>query len=186
MRAYTIANTLTTGRLLAIPVVIFLLFKSRKAPDYQIIVLILVICMQASDILDGFFARIDKRKTKNSNFFGQIMDPVADKLYINSTYITLSFTHNFPVWITGIILAKDIFLVFGWAIRSFLKNNKGIFPNFWGKASDTCQAFFIFAFLFNIPKVFLNCCSILTVSLTVLAGVMYIRQDLLFFFVKEK
>jgi cardiolipin synthase (CMP-forming) len=186
MRAYTIANILTTGRLLAIPLVIFLLFKSRKFPDYQMTVLIILICMQASDILDGYFARMDQKKNKTPNPFGQIMDPVADKLYINSTYIALVFTHNFPVWITAIILGKDILLTIGWTIRSFLKKNKGIFPNFWGKACDTCQAFFIFAFLFNLPKTFLNYCSALTISLTILSGIMYLRQDFLLFFANEK
>ena len=186
MREYTIANILTTGRLLAIPLVIFLLFKSRTFPDYQMVALVVLVCMQASDILDGYFARIDQKKTKASNLFGQIMDPVADKLYINSTYLTLSFTHNFPAWITAIILGKDILLSIGWIIRSSLKKNKGIFPNFWGKACDTCQAFFIFAFLFNIPQTLFKYLSILTVSLTILAGILYIRQDFLLFFRKEK
>jgi len=186
MRAYTIANILTTGRLLAIPFVILLLFKSRKFPDYQMVVLAVLVCMQASDVLDGYFARIDKKRTNGFNFFGQIMDPVADKLYINSTCLTLSFTHNFPIWITAIIIGKDIFLVTGWTIRSFLKKNRGIFPNFWGKASDSCQAFYIFVFIFNIPKELLNYCSILTVLLTILSGIMYARQDFLFFFTKEK
>ncbi len=178
IKPYTIANLLTLGRLLAIPAVVFLLFKSQQIPKYQTVVLILLICMQVSDILDGYFARLDKKKGVTGNPFGEFMDPVADKLYINATYITLSLTHAFPVWITVIIFSRDLFLTVGWGVLIFITKDTSIKPNFWGKVCDSCQAIYIIAFLFNIPSSFLNFGAILTVSVTIISGISYSLQGL--------
>jgi len=179
MRPYAIANILTISRLLAVPLVVFLLLRAKQIPTYQIVVLVVLICMQTSDILDGYFARLDKQKGPKKNTFGEIMDPVADKLYINVTYITLSITHAFPVWITAIIFGRDLFLAIGWGIIILVTRNISIKPNFWGKFCDSCQAIYIIAFVVNIPKVFLEYGAILTVSVTLVSALSYFRQGLL-------
>lgn len=185
MKPYRIANTLTLCRLIAIPVVIFLLFRSQKFPQYQLIVLLVLVCMQATDILDGYLARLDRKKTATNNPFGQIMDPIADKLYINSTYLTLSFTHNFPGWIAVIIFSRDILLTSGWIIRSLITKDKSINPNFLGKVCDSCQAICIFALLLNLPLKVKNFAVILTVCITIISGISYFWRDFSIYLFKK-
>ena len=177
MRSYKIANALTICRILLIPVVITLLFLSRKIPVYQVVALLVLVFMQASDILDGYFARLARRKASTENPFGRLMDPIADKLYINSTYITLSVTHGLPKWITITIVVRDIVIVGGWLLRAILTEEKGVNPNFWGKVCDSCQALLIFAFLLNVPTTFFNYGAIFTIAITIVSAIVYIRND---------
>lgn len=176
MTTYKIANLLTLVRILAIPIVIILLFRSQHFPPYKIHALFILIFMQASDILDGFLARLVRRKTGVANPWGQLLDPIADKLYINSTYVTLSITHNFPMWITAAIVGRDMIIIIGWTILAILTKEKTIIPNFWGKVCDSSQALLIFAFLLDIPPQFFNYGAILTVLFTVISGISYVWQ----------
>lgn len=87
----------TLCRISAIPIVVLLLVRSRDNSVCQLLVLLILLLMQISDVQDGLAARLAKQKTAATNPFGELMDPIADKLYINSTYLTLSIIHNFPI-----------------------------------------------------------------------------------------
>lgn len=59
--------------------------------------------MQISDVQDGLAARLAKRKTAATNPFGELMDPVADKLYklylfdfINHTQFSHMNNRDYP------------------------------------------------------------------------------------------
>jgi len=178
MRFYRWANALTVGRLIAIPFVLFLLFKSHEQPANEHRALVLLVVMQASDILDGVLARRAKRQASVGNPWGEILDPVADKLYIGCTYFTLSITHGFPKWVMAIIISRDLLIGFGWVLRVLLTKIKTIKPNVVGKAADTCQAFLIFAFLLRIPTPLLDLGLTLTVALTLTSGLTYLVRGI--------
>jgi CDP-diacylglycerol--glycerol-3-phosphate 3-phosphatidyltransferase len=44
---------------------------------------------------------------------GQVLDPIADKLMIDTAAITLSQTRAFPWWATGLLLARDLAILLG-------------------------------------------------------------------------
>ena len=44
---------------------------------------------------------------------GKVLDPIADKLMIDTTAIALSQTHEFPWWATGMLLARDLTILLG-------------------------------------------------------------------------
>ena len=173
---YKAANALTAGRILAIPFAVFLLTRAQQHPGYLRLAVLILILQQASDILDGFLARRARRKSARENPFGQLMDPVADKLFIGSTYITLSLTHDFPMWITLVIILRDLILPSAWLARLLLAGIKTVRPNPLGKAAESCQALLIFVFLMKAPPGVLNRGMLLTVLITVASGAVYMAQ----------
>lgn len=174
----TIANGLTIGRLCAIPGFIFLLVNLRQHVNYVNIALVYLLILQVSDVLDGFLARRAQKTQKITNRFGQILDPAADKLYINSTCLTLSLTQDFPWWVTLTVFSKDLLIFIAWLAMIFVSGNTSVKPDLWGKAADSSQAFLIFTFLLNIPDRFFRGWSIVTVILTVISGITLIIRDI--------
>jgi CDP-diacylglycerol--glycerol-3-phosphate 3-phosphatidyltransferase len=97
----TIANKITIGRILLIPImIIFILIPSLNRPDNpiifhmtigQFIFAILFIIASASDFLDGYLARSRNEITT----FGKFLDPIADKILVLTALI---FMTKFPYW----------------------------------------------------------------------------------------
>jgi CDP-diacylglycerol--glycerol-3-phosphate 3-phosphatidyltransferase len=63
----------------------------------------------ATDVLDGPVARMRHEVSP----LGKVLDPIADKLMINTTAIALSRTRGFPWWATGLLLARDAAILLG-------------------------------------------------------------------------
>lgn len=57
-----------------------------------------------TDFLDGFFAR---QKGLVSNF-GKIMDPIADKVLVSTSFIMLAALGWIPAWMVCIIIGREI------------------------------------------------------------------------------
>jgi cardiolipin synthase (CMP-forming) len=172
---YRIANTLTVLRLTATPFIILLLKESHDQYAYYNYALVALIAMQASDVLDGFIARLGRKKTHIINRFGIILDPIADKAYINSTYITLYFIYGFPLWLTIIVLSKDLLIAFGWVLRIKVTRDNTISPSITGKIADTFQAFLIFAFMLEVPSRMFLVGALSTAFFTLVSGIGYMR-----------
>lgn len=62
-----------------------------------------------TDWLDGFLAR---RLDMVSNA-GRILDPVADKVVIDSVAVALACRGELPVWVAGLLVVRDIGIVAG-------------------------------------------------------------------------
>jgi CDP-diacylglycerol--glycerol-3-phosphate 3-phosphatidyltransferase len=97
------SNLLTVGRLLLLPLLIYLLNRreQRRAA------LLCLACAMLTDAIDGPIAR---RRGEVSRL-GELLDPVADKLAIDLTALALSRTHGFPWWATGLLLFRDMGIV---------------------------------------------------------------------------
>jgi cardiolipin synthase len=63
-----------------------------------------------TDGLDGAIARLTHTKTA----LGAMLDPLADKLLLVSSFIALGFMHEVPRWLTVIVLTRDVMLVLGY------------------------------------------------------------------------
>lgn len=62
-----------------------------------------------SDWLDGYFARLLKQEST----FGARLDPVADKILIFSIYLCGSLFGLVPLWLTGMIILRDVLILLG-------------------------------------------------------------------------
>ncbi|WP_129628881.1 CDP-alcohol phosphatidyltransferase family protein [Candidatus Oscillochloris fontis] len=94
------SNLLTISRLLLLPVTLFYLGRPERRRE----ALACFAFTMFTDAIDGPIARSRGEVSR----LGELLDPIADKLVLDSTAIMLSRTRGFPWPITGLILFRDI------------------------------------------------------------------------------
>lgn len=97
-------NFLSLIRILFIPLLVILLIY-----EYYDLSLIILVLSAISDALDGFIARFFHQKTT----LGAYLDPIADKLLLVTSYITLSILNIIPDWLTIIVISRDVIISLG-------------------------------------------------------------------------
>lgn len=97
-------NLVSEARLALVPVAIALLAAGRRSAAVWVL-----LAMVATDGLDGYLARRLSRVTE----LGKILDPVADKVAIDSVLAFLAVRGEFPAWAFGLVLARDVGIVAG-------------------------------------------------------------------------
>ena len=119
-----IPNALTSLRLLlAIPICIFI-YQGN-----ELFALLLFIFAGISDGFDGYLARRFSWETE----FGKLLDPLADKCLILSTLLALAYVQLLPIWLVGILLARDALAVIGSMLYLMLFEGRNPESNRWGK-----------------------------------------------------
>ncbi|MBN2061944.1 MAG: CDP-diacylglycerol--glycerol-3-phosphate 3-phosphatidyltransferase [Deltaproteobacteria bacterium] len=95
-------NILSIFRLFCIPlVVIFLNIHNRWGSFLSFLFFGMAFI---TDILDGFYAR----KYKAITILGKFLDPLADKLLVSVTLISLIPLDRIPVWMVLLIIAREM------------------------------------------------------------------------------
>jgi CDP-diacylglycerol--glycerol-3-phosphate 3-phosphatidyltransferase len=64
-------------------------------------------CMGLAMLTDALDGEIARQRGEVSEL-GQILDPIADKLVIDSIALRLVQTHAFPLWVAGLLLFRDV------------------------------------------------------------------------------
>ncbi len=122
----SIPNILTFSRLVLTP--LFLIFVFYGKLRWAFIVFLI---SGLTDVVDGFLARRLKRETS----LGAILDPVADKVLLNSSYVALSIHNLIPKWLTISFLFRDAIIVLGFLILTLLGRAVKPRPTYLGKAN---------------------------------------------------
>ncbi len=153
-RIITVPNLLTIFRMVLIPVFVSLLF-------YQRFVWALVVFLVAglTDGLDGLLARRFNQKSQ----LGTILDPIADKMMMITSFVVLSMRSVFPppvpshlpipFWVTIAVISRDVFILVGAASINIVTGFRGFRPSLLGKINTTVQIFAIGIVMFaaSIP-----------------------------------
>ncbi|MBI1784058.1 CDP-diacylglycerol--glycerol-3-phosphate 3-phosphatidyltransferase [Candidatus Sumerlaeota bacterium] len=154
-----LANKLTLSRVVVIPVfMVFLLPESFRIPSQfnsvcRILALLIFIGASITDYYDGVLAR---RHNWISNF-GQLFDPLADKLIVMTAYVGMVELKIFPSWMVILILCRE-FLITG--LRTLaVSRGKILSADRWGKNKTISQMTTIITAL-----VYLSARDILTAS----------------------
>lgn len=141
-------NKLTLLRIIAVPFFLLILFlpewfKASTVPCILIAVL-LFIAACVTDTLDGRLAR--KRHLETD--FGKFMDPIADKLLVNSALIMLSHFGELHPIITILFISRE-FIISGFRL---IAATKGIViaADKYGKIKTLLQMIFIPALLVDL------------------------------------
>ncbi len=101
-QAQNVPNALSFFRLLLVPVFFFMILNGHGG--WAIVVLAF---SSLTDLLDGYIARKYNQVTR----LGQILDPLADRLYIFTTLLGLVMTSVIPIWLALIVVGRDIMLL---------------------------------------------------------------------------
>ena len=125
-RVLTIPNVISIIRLAGVPLFLWLILVP-EADGWALLVLAL---SGISDYLDGYLAR----RLNQTSVLGEILDPVADRLYILSTVIGLAWRDIIPWWLAILLPARDLFL---WGLVPFLRTRgySALPVHFLGKAA---------------------------------------------------
>jgi cardiolipin synthase len=125
-RVLTIPNLISIIRLAGVPLFLWLIL-GPEADGWALGVLVL---SGVSDYLDGYLAR----RLDQTSRLGEILDPVADRLYILSTVIGLAVRGTIPWWLALLLPARDVFL---WGLVPFLRTRgfSALPVHFLGKAA---------------------------------------------------
>ena len=131
MTALTPANQLTLLRMLLIPVFALLVIYG-----YMGAALAVFLIAGLTDAFDGLLARRTGQKTT----LGAWLDPVADKLLVATMFIvlTLPLPHlvaTIPVWLTVLVLSRDIGIVATVAIVNLAIERRTFKPSLIGKVA---------------------------------------------------
>ncbi len=92
----------------------------------------------ATDGLDGFLA---KRFGWMSEL-GKILDPLADKILLVGTYITLAVVGFVPLWLAATVVGRDIVITAGAILYNWLYGDPQGRPTVISKLNTLCQIVF--------------------------------------------
>lgn len=166
-------NILTLARILLLPFfAVTIIYR-----EFEIALLVFVLA-SVTDLLDGLIARIKRQVT----YFGRILDPVADKFFLITSFVLMSAYGFAPKWLTIIVISKDVIVLTGSIILYFVTQSLKIEPSFMGKVASAFQFILIGLILLylNIDDTIRIHVSlfILVAVVTVIAGLDYIYKGL--------
>jgi CDP-diacylglycerol--glycerol-3-phosphate 3-phosphatidyltransferase len=136
-------NIITLLRVTIIPVLFFLLFSPGR--NGSLIIAGLFILAALTDLLDGYLAR----KYEIVTVMGKFLDPIADKLIVNTAMILMIPIGRISAWIVAIIIIRD-FVVDG--IRAISQSEGFVIQaSRLGKQKTLCQVFAVSALMIHYP-----------------------------------
>jgi cardiolipin synthase len=114
------ANFLTMLRIAVTPAFVVLMLQSSSHPSYKYIALALFLFGAATDWADGFVAR----HTNSVSKFGITADPLADRIFIAATLITLYVHGTLPLLFLVVVIGRDVLMAAGYPILGKIDPSK--------------------------------------------------------------
>src|ERR1700752_1727789 len=179
-RIVTVPNLLTVFRMVLIPVFVSLLFYQRF-----LIALAVFLLAGITDGLDGLLARRFNQKSQ----LGTILDPIADKLMLVTSFVVLSMRAVFPqplpshlpvpFWVTITVISRDVFILVGAAAINVVTGFRAFVPSLPWKISPVVQIIAVAIVMFSAQTgvgtgYYLPTVYAAVFGLTLLSGIHYI------------
>ena len=138
-------NKLTILRTILVPVFIVMYLTSWIDGNQYYAAGIFVIA-SLTDFFDGYLARKYNLVTN----FGKFLDPLADKMLVNSALLCMLVVPDnpLPFWVVLIIIMRD-FIINGFRLVAS-DNGVVIAASYWGKFKTTFQMIMVIVIIFNI------------------------------------
>lgn len=170
----TYANQLTILRMIMVPLLLVLV-----AYGYPVAALAVFVFAGVSDVADGYIAR---RWASQKTELGEVLDPIADKLLLISSFLALSlqsevFDLRIPLWLATVVIGRDLLLVIAGVIIRVTVGKRRFLPTWLGKRTTFFQLLTVFLVLLSsimpVPELFFRIVCYLTLALTVISGLDY-------------
>jgi cardiolipin synthase len=126
----TLPNAITVGRLLAVPVMVWLIVSDRMSAAFW-----LFVAAGISDGVDGFIAK----KFGAESQLGSYLDPIADKVMLVCIYITLGVEGQLSSWLVILVVFRDALIVGGALLSQVLDHPLRMRPLFISKVNTVAQ-----------------------------------------------
>jgi cardiolipin synthase (CMP-forming) len=173
-QVFTIANQLTLLRMLLIPAFVILTLYGEFGWSLTVFVI-----AGLTDLLDGLAARTAGQKSE----LGAWLDPAADKLLLVTTFIVLTLpniglVNRIPVWLTVLIISRDVGIVLTVAIVNLAIGPKTFKPSPLGKAATAvfivaCVVVMLFNYL-GYHSRWVDAAIWLSLVITLASGIDYV------------
>ncbi|WP_211349148.1 CDP-alcohol phosphatidyltransferase family protein [Nocardioides litoris] len=123
---WTIPNALSAARLLGVPLFLWLVL----GPEEDLWALAVLVVSGITDYLDGWLAR----RLDQQSLVGQVLDPVADRLYILAVVVGLALRDVIPWWLAVSLPLRDLLM---WGLVPLLRTRgySALPVHFLGKAA---------------------------------------------------
>jgi len=138
-----IPNIISFFRILLIPFIIYFIISLEPKSVTWAFLLFLLAAL--TDFLDGFIARLTESVTE----FGKRLDPLADRLLIISTIISLMLRKRIPLFGVLIVFLRDILTIIGYLF--LLKKDKYLKVSIFGKIATLVLMVSIITLLYKFP-----------------------------------
>ena len=169
-----LANWLTIVRILLVPVLVTLLVYNRV-----MLALATFVIAAITDMMDGYIARTRGTKTR----LGAFLDPLADKLLLTASYVTLTykFPKVLPFWLTAVVISRDLMLILVAVLIMLTGGKIHPVPTMLGKTSTVFQMVMVGVALLvvgGVPLVWPVRVTLIgvTAALTIGSGIQYLLR----------
>jgi cardiolipin synthase (CMP-forming) len=174
-QAGSIPNMITLVRIVLIPIFVIALVYQNY--EYA---LVLFVIAALSDMLDGMIARLANQKTK----LGALLDPLADKALLLTSFIILSVYGWISPWLAICVISRDLIVVMGWALLTLISRDMKVGTTMAGKIAIASQLILISYVMLavNLPELpdhAPDFAEWIVAALTVFSGLQYIYRTLM-------
>ena len=174
MTALTPANQLTLLRMFLVPAFVILVVYGHLG--WALIV------FATAGITDGFDGMLARRSAQKSTL-GAWLDPMADKLLLATTFVVLTLpnlglANRLPIWLTVLIISRDVVIVMTVAIVNLALGRRTFRPSIFGKiATATYIVTAVVAMFFNYlgrRSIVVDACVFASLAITLVSGLHYL------------
>jgi CDP-diacylglycerol--glycerol-3-phosphate 3-phosphatidyltransferase len=159
-------NVLTVLRILAVPVIVVALLD--ETPNGDALAAGVFALAAFTDGLDGYIAR----RRRSVTTFGKLMDPLADKLLIVASLVSLVSLGRLAAWVAMVIIARELAVT---GLRAVAVEQGVVISASWlGKLKTVLQVAAVFALIiWNPSPTWVDALVYVAVVVTVVSGVDY-------------
>ncbi len=161
-------NLLTLSRILMTPFIVYSILN-----HFAIQALVLMIIAGLTDMLDGAIAKYFHMQT----VVGAYMDPIADKLMLVSSIISLFIVGQVPMFLFLAVVFRDVIIVVGAMLYELVTHRLEMQPTYISKITTVVQIIYVSTALLHIawplPVGLMDVAVWITFTITCVSGIQY-------------
>lgn len=168
----SLPNLITLARLLAVPVMVWLIVSGEWTAAFW-----LFVAAGVSDGVDGYIAK----RFDAESVLGSYLDPIADKVMLVCVFVTLGIADEIGAWLVIIIVSRDALIVGGTLLSQIVERPIKMKPLFVSKINTVAQIVLAAVALANLGLGWSDIGQVMALEYTVAAttlasGALYLVQ----------
>lgn len=141
MNRRDIPNLISILRIILVIPIIYLMREREFG-----IALVLFFVAGISDGIDGYLAKRNNWASR----LGSILDPLADKILLVSSFIMLALLSYLPLWLVAVILLRDVTIVIGAVVYHLVNGKYEMAPTLISKLNTFMQIVLVLGLVFSL------------------------------------